>query len=231
MSRGKRSVLLSLMLAVMSLAACGSRNDKVQTAVDGAEDIFAASKIVNIDADIDSVSNKADVLADGQPVGQVRESGITDPRITYSVNGEDRFSIAFYTKGDIGDERYPSAATYAYYDMNGNILGYAQERLLFKGDDIGFVMTFLSADGTMKDYFIEANDTSTHNWADKNASVRSMDRKQAGTVELSLVSSRTGECAVKMSLGEAAGELSEMDRTAIYWHCTGDLYARYSRTD
>ena len=225
----KAIILLPLMLAV--LTACGSGNSAAQTDIEGAEDIFASSKTVYMDADIDAVNGKGDVLADGQPAGKVKESGIADPRITYSVNGEDRFYIAYYTKGDIGDERYPSGATYAYYDMNGNILGYAQDRLLFRGDDIGYVMTFLNADGTMKDYFVEANDTSTHNWADKDTTIRSMDRKSVGSVDLVLVSKRTGESAVKMSLGEAAGELSEMDRTAIYWRCTKELYDRYCQSE
>ena len=226
-----RNVFAVLMLAAMALSSCGSKDDAADTAVPDAELVFAAAGSVYIDGDADAVKNRGDVLADGKPVGQVRESGITDPRITYSVNGEDRFYIKYYTKGDIEDERYPSGATYAYYDMNGTVLGYSQERLLFRGDDMGYMMTFLNADGTMKDYFVEANDTSTHNWAENNAVIRTMDRNDVGSVDLSLVDNTTKECSVTMSLGEAAGQLSEMDRAAVYWKCMKDLYDRYCQNE
>lgn len=222
--------LIVLVLAAVSVSGCG-RKDEAETAVPDAETVFASSKTVYIDGDIDTVKNKGDVLADGQPVGKVRESGLADPRITYSVNGEDKFYIAYYTKGDVEDERYPYSATYAYYDMNGSILGYAQDRLLFRGDDIGYVMTFLNADGSMKDYYVEANDTGTHNWASENAVIRSMDRRSTGSVTMSLVDRATKECAVNMSLGEAAEALSEMDRVAVYWRCTKEMYDRYCRDE
>ena len=85
-------------------------------------------------------------------------------------------------------------------------------------------MTFLNADGTMKHYYVEPNDKENHHWAKGNAVIRNMDKKIVGSVDLTLTSSATNETSVAETLGDAAEELSEMDRVAIYWRCQKELY-------
>lgn len=84
-------------------------------------------------------------------MGELKEHGLFDSRITYSVEGEDQFYVAFcdYDEDDkvVENEKYATSTTYTYYDMEGKRLGYAQDRALFKGDDEWYVMVFLDTEG------------------------------------------------------------------------------------
>nr|MCR5717369.1 hypothetical protein [Lachnospiraceae bacterium] len=105
---------------------------------------------------------------------------------------------------------------------------YAQERVLFHDDeDSWYVMVFLNADGTMKDCYLEANDTWMHDWATEGVTVYNMDREQIGTITLTLDNSLTNAFTIDMDLGEAGETLSAMDKTAIYWRCISEINDTY----
>lgn len=228
---GRYQALLSLSLAVVAavcLSACGNDGDAAPKLTgQEARDAFANASYTQLTGDVDDVNTFSDVIADGQNVGEVKEHGIINNRITYSVDGEKQFYVTFGNPSEIEDERYACSLTYAYYDMDGACLGYSQERVLFKDDDSWYVTTFLEPDGTMKDYYVEANDSWGHEWAKSGVTVRNMDREQVGTVRLNLTNVVTKSFAIDIDLGEAAEELSEMDRVAIYWRCVNEMTDYY----
>ncbi len=219
--------LLSLAAAI-TFSACGG-NKVTYPELSGQEaiDAFASSKSISLTGDLDDVNTFSDVIADEKIAGYIKEGGLLNPKITYQVDGKDQFYIKYLTDGSVDDERYACSTTYAYYDMDDNVLGYAQERALFKGDNEWYVMTFLDADKQMKNYYVEAKGASTQNWAVDGAAICNMDRKAVGEVKLDLTNIITDSFTVDMEMGDAAEELSEMDRVAIYWHCVSEINDRY----
>ena len=226
----KQSILVlsaAILLTAVCLSACGN-DGEVASKLTGQEarDVFDSASHIQLTGDVDDVNTFSDVFADGQNVGEVKEHGFFNGRITYSVDGEEQFYVTYASTQDISeaeDERFPCSTTYVYYDMDGACLGYAQDRVLFKDKDSWYVMTFLEPDGTMKDYYVEANDSLGHEWAKSNAAIRNMDREQVGTVGLNLTNAITDSFAIDIDLGEAADELSEMDLVAIYWRCVQEM--------
>ena len=80
----------------------------------------------------------------------------------------------------------------------------------------------------MKNYYLEENDDFFHDWARDGVTVyRLDDNEPVGTVSLYRDNVFTNGCVIDMELGEAADELSEMDKTAIYWKCVQELNDYY----
>lgn len=230
----KKSIVFWALIALLStcMAGCGSEKEQFPKLEEQeARTAFGQSSNIRLTGDIDDVNTFSDVIADSKNVGEVKEHGFLNNRITYSVDGEDQFYIAFcdYDEEDkvVEDERYAISTTYTYYDMDGNRLGYAQDRALFKGDDEWYVMVFLDTEGNMKNYYIEPYDDWDHEWADGGAGVYNMDREKVGEISLELTNVLTNSFSIGMELGDAADELSEMDRVAIYWRCVNEMNDKY----
>ncbi len=226
------SGILILSLIIL-MAGCGSSDEQFPK-LEGQEarTAFARSSNIQLTGDIDDVNTFSDVIADVKNVGELKEHGIFDHRITYSLDGVDQFYIAYcdYDEEDkvVKDERYATSTTYTYYDMDGNRLGYAQDRALFKGDDEWYVMVFLDTEGNMKNYYIEPYDDWGHEWAKGGAGVYNMNREKVGEISLKLTSIISNGFSIEMELGDAADELSEMDRVAIYWRCVSEMNDSYA---
>ncbi len=226
------AMLLTACVVMAGFGGCGAGGeDYPKLEGQSARDTFEESATIQLTGDIDDVNTFSDVIADGQNVGEVKEHGLIDNKITYSVDGEDQFYVTFcnYEEEDkvVESEEYACSTTYTYYDMENNRLGYAQDRALFQGDDEWYVMVFLDTEGNMKNYYIEAYDDWDYEWADGGAGVYNMEREKVGEITLELTNVMTNSFAIGMDLGEAAGELSEMDRVAIYWRCVSEMNNRY----
>ncbi len=229
-------MLLTVTGLLIWISGCGSSsNDFPKLGGQEAISAFADSKSIQITGDIDDVNTFSDVIADENNVGEVREHGIINNRIAYSVDGEERFYIAFcdFDEEDevVKTKNYPWSTTYTYYDMDGKRLGYAQDRVLFKGDDEDewYVMVFMDTEGNMKNYYIEPYDDWGHDWAKSGAGVFNMDREKVGEISLELTNNFTHSFSIGMELGDAAEELSELDRVAIYWRCVSEMNKSYER--
>ena len=229
-----KKIVAILLLGSMSIGTtgCKSESEKISK-LSGQEAIsaFRNSESIHLTGDIDDVNTFSDVIADGQNVGEVKEHGLINNRIAYSVDGDEQFYIAYcdYDEDDkvIEDENYVRSTTYTYYDMDKKRLGYAQDRVLFEGDDEWYVMVFLDTEGNMKDYYIEPYDDRGHKWTIGGAGVYNMNREKVGEINLELTNVFTDSFVIDMDLGEAAGELSEMDRVAIYWRCVSEMNHTY----
>ncbi len=227
------SIAILVILLMLGTAGCGKEEAEYPKLTgEEARQAFGAAHEVLLTGDVDDVNTFSDVIADGQNVGKVKESGLIHNRITYSVENEDQFYVAFcdYEKEDsvVEDDRYATSTTYTYYDMDGNRLGYLQDRALFKGDDEWYVTVFLDTRGRMKEYYIEPYDSWGHEWAMNGAGVYNMNREKVGEIELDLTNYITKNFSIRMDLGEAGEALSEMDKTAIYWRCVQEMTDRYS---
>ena len=234
LERRKKNIMSGLFIVLLSItmSGCGGEEDQFPKLMgQEAREVFAASADIRLTGDIDDVNTFSDVIADAQNVGEVKEHGLINNRITYSVDGEDQFYIAYcdYDEEDkvVEDENYACSTTYTYYDMEDNRLGYAQDRAVFKGDDEWYVMVFLDTEGNMKNYYIEPYDDWGHEWAKSGAGVYNMDREKVGEISLELTNVVTNSFSISMELGDAAEELSEMDRVAIYWRCVREMNNRY----
>ena len=230
----KKSIVFWVFIALLSISMAGCGSEKVQfPKLEGQEarTVFGLSPNIRLTGDIDDVNTFSDVIADEKNVGEVKEHGLFNSRITYTVDGKEQFYVAFcdYDEDDkvVENEKYATSTTYTYYDMEGKRLGYAQDRALFKGDDEWYVMVFLDTEGNMKNYYIEPYDDWGHDWAKSGAGVYNMDRDKVGEINLVLTSYLTNSFSVEMELGDAADELSEMDRVAIYWRCVSEMNNRY----
>ncbi len=226
------AVVLSGICVSVLLTGCGGSSDEVpKLGGQEARSAFENSEVIHLTGDIDDVNTFSDVIADGNNVGEVKETGFFDNSISYLVDGEEQFSVAFcdFEEEDklMETKDYPWSTTYTYYDADGNRLGYAQDRVLFDGDDDWYVMTFLDTEGNMKNYYIEPYDTRNHNWAREGAGVYNMDREKVGEIRMEITNSMTKSFSVDMELGDAAGELSEMDRVVLYWRCVIELNHKY----
>ena len=230
----KKCIFPCILIATLaiSMAGCGTTKDEYPK-LEGQEarTAFAQSSDIRLTGDIDDVNTFSDVIADGKNVGEVKEHGVINNQITYSVDGEDQFYIAFcdFDEEDkvVESDEYATSTTYTYYDMDGNRLGYAQMRALFQGDDEWYVMVFLDAEGNMKNYYIEDYDDWDHEWAENGAGVYNMDREKVGEISLDLTNFVTNGFSIGMELNAAADELSEMDRVAIYWRCVSEMNDKY----
>ncbi|HAG69070.1 MAG TPA: hypothetical protein DCL38_03760 [Lachnospiraceae bacterium] len=231
----KKSVLMLLAGAWISIGftGCGSGSDEFpRLSGQEARDVFENSESVLLTGDINDVNTFTDVIADGMNVGELREHGFFNSRITYSVDGEEQFYIAYCDHDEedkvVEDENHATSTTYTYYDMDGDRLGYAQDRALFKGDDEWYVMVFLDTEGNMKNYYIEPYDDWWHDWARGGAGVYNMDREKVGEISLELTNIFTDSYSIGIELGAAADELSEMDRAAIYKRCVREMNHVYA---
>ena len=231
----KKCIVSCVLIAMLTIIAvgCGSSEGKYpKLEGEEARTVFDRSSDIKITGDIDDINTSSDVIADSQNVGKVKEHGIVNSQITYSVDGEDQFYVAFcdFDEEDnvVNSDEYATSTTYTYYDMDGYRLGYAQDRALFQGDDEWYVMVFLDTDGYMKNYYIEANDSWGHDWAQSGAGVYNMNREKVGEISLELTNALTRNFSIEMDLGDAADELSEMDRVAIYWRCVSEMNKRYN---
>lgn len=234
MNAWKKSIMMLLPVVgiLIVLTGCGSSSDEFpMLSGQEARAVFENSASIQLTGDIDDVNTFSDVIADGQNVGEVKEHGLINNTITYSVDGEEQFYIAYcdYDEEDkvVEDENYACSTTYTYYDMEDNRLGYAQERALFQGDDEWYVMVFLDTEGNMKNYYIEPYDDWGHDWAASGAGIYNMDREKVGEISLELTNVLTDSFSIGMELGDATEELSEMDRVAIYWRCVSEMNNMY----
>ena len=53
-------------------------------------------------------------------------------------------------------------------------------------------------------------------------------REKVGEISLERTNIFTDSFAIGMELGDAAGELTEMDRVSIYWRCVSEMNKTYS---
>jgi len=230
--KGLAALLSGVCLSVW-ITGCGGSEELPKLSGQEARSAFANSEVIHLTGDIDDVNTFSDVIADGQNVGAVKEHGLLDNTIAFSVDEEDQFSIGFcdFDEEDkvVENENYPWSTTYTYYDMDGNRLGYAQDRALFKGENEGYMMTFLDAEGKMKNYYIKPYDDLSYNWAEDGAGVYNMDKEKVGEIRIALTNSLTKSFSVDMDLGDAAEELSEMDRVAVYWRCVIEMNHKYEK--
>ena len=232
----KKCIVLCILIATLAInmAGCGSAEDEFpKLKGQEARTVFDQSSDIRLTGDVDDVNTFSDVIADEKNVGEVKEHGFLNNRITYSVDGEDQFYIAFCDfdeedKEVVESEEYATSTTYTYYDMDGKRLGYAQDRALFQGDDEWYVMVFLDTEGNMKNYYIEPYDDWGHEWAKSGAGVYNMDREKVGEISLDLTNVISNSFSIGMELNDAADELSEMDRVAIYWRCVSEMNDRYN---
>ena len=219
--------ILSVMGVVIGLTGCGFGDDYPILSGQDAIDAFAISESIHFTGNSASIHNSTDVIADGQNVGKIKESGFFNVKVTYSVDGEKQFYIELcdYDEEDkvVEDENYVCGRTYTYYDMEGNRLGYAQNRVLFEGDDESHVMVFLDTEGNMKNYYIEPYDDFFYDWVGGGAGIYNMDREKVGEIALDYANGITGKFFADIELGDAAGELSEMDRAVIYYRCIDEI--------
>ncbi len=221
----KKGILVSILSLTMVISFSGCEGEEEYQELSGQDAIntFASSSNLYFTGDLDDFNVPSDVIADGYICGTVKETGLFNPGIKYSVDGEDMFYMEYYTKSDM-DGGYPASATYVYYDMDKNVLGYAQERAIFK-NDYKSVLVFLDAEGNMKDHYIYPNsrDSFGWDWVTNGCNVCNMNGEKEGFLDLSITNKYSNKFAMNMDLGNAAEDLSEMDRVALYWRCLSEL--------
>ena len=225
----KAIAVMAAVTMAMCLTACGGKDNAKLPVLSGQEavDTFASSQSVYLTGDLNDVNTFSDVNADGYICGEVKETGIFNPGIVYEVDGEEKFHIEYYTGDEFDDCGYVTATAYVYYDNDNNVIGYAQERIVDEPVPHEFVMTFMDADKNMKGYYVYADD-GFNDWADADTiSVVNPNFEQVGTINIGLTSIISRSIAISMDLGEAAEELSEMDRVLIYWKSIFELNSKY----
>ena len=83
----------------------------------------------------------------------MKNSGLFDQTWTISISGEEWFHMKIVTDEEI-NKMTKSATTYAFYDPDNNLLGYAQERVTTPDQmPEAYYIIFLDADLNEKPYY------------------------------------------------------------------------------
>ena len=83
----------------------------------------------------------------------MKNSGLFDQTWTISISGEEWFHMKIVTDEEI-NKMTKSATTYAFYDPDNNLLGYAQERVTTPDQmPEAYYIIFLDADMNEKPYY------------------------------------------------------------------------------
>lgn len=93
--------------------------------------------------DLDNVDASGNIYADEKAAAYMKNSGLFDQTWTISISGEEWFHMKIVTDEEI-NKMTKSATTYAFYDPDNNLLGYAQEPRDDTGSDAGSVLHYFS---------------------------------------------------------------------------------------
>ena len=106
-----------------------------------------------LEGQIREFSPRMAAVADEKAAAYMKNSGLFDQTWTISISGEEWFHMKIVTDEEI-NKMTKSATTYAFYDPDNNLLGYAQERVTTPDQmPEAYYIIFLDADLNEKPYY------------------------------------------------------------------------------
>ena len=139
---------------LLLLCGCSAAEEKLgYENADVAKEALASASSVRMRCDLDNVDASGNIYADEKAAAYMKNSGLFDQTWTISISGEEWFHMKIVTDEEI-NKMTKSATTYAFYDPDNNLLGYAQERVTTPDQmPEAYYIIFLDADLNEKPYY------------------------------------------------------------------------------
>ena len=127
--RKTTKLFLGFTAGLLLLCGCSAAEEKLgYENADVAKEALASASSVRMRCDLDNVDASGNIYADEKAAAYMKNSGLFDQTWTISISGEEWFHMKIVTDEEI-NKMTKSATTYAFYDPDNNLLGYAQERV------------------------------------------------------------------------------------------------------
>lgn len=133
--RKTTKLFLGFTAGLLLLCGCSAAEEKLgYENADVAKEALASASSVRMRCDLDNVDASGNIYADEKAAAYMKNSGLFDQTWTISISGEEWFHMKIVTDEEI-NKMTKSATTYAFYDPDNNLLGYAQERVTTPDSD------------------------------------------------------------------------------------------------
>lgn len=151
--RKTTKLFLGFTAGLLLLCGCSAAEEKLgYENADVAKEALASASSVRMRCDLDNVDASGNIYADEKAAAYMKNSGLFDQTWTISISGEEWFHMKIVTDEEI-NKMTKSATTYAFYDPDNNLLGYAQERVTTPDQmPEAYYIIFLDADLSIKLY-------------------------------------------------------------------------------
>ena len=114
---------------VLSVLLLGCEEAVTYATADDAKAALNGQGVITIDGDFSEPNQASDIRVNNGFAGFMRETGLINGKWTISANYEEWFYAKYVTGEPVNhQEGVNSGSTLGFYDMDGNCLGYAQER-------------------------------------------------------------------------------------------------------
>lgn len=152
--RKTTKLFLGFTAGLLLLCGCSVAEEKLgYENADVAKEALASASSVRMRCDLDNVDASGNIYADEKAAAYMKNSGLFDQTWTISISGEEWFHMKIVTDEEI-NKMTKSATTYAFYDPDNNLLGYAQERVTTPDQmPEAYYIIFLDADLNEKPYY------------------------------------------------------------------------------
>lgn len=152
--RKTTKLFLGFTAGLLLLCGCSAAEEKLgYENADVAKEALASASFVRMRCDLDNVDASGNIYADEKAAAYMKNSGLFDQTWTISISGEEWFHMKIVTDEEI-NKMTKSATTYAFYDPDNNLLGYAQERVTTPDQmPEAYYIIFLDADLNEKPYY------------------------------------------------------------------------------
>lgn len=152
--RTKAKLFLGFTAGLLILCGCSAAEATLgYDSADEAKEALASASTVRMRCDLDNVDASGNIYADEKAAAYMKNKGLFDQTWTISVSGEEWFHMKIVTDEEI-NRVTKSATTYAFYDPDNNLLGYAQERVTTPDQmPEAYYLIFLDADLNEKPYY------------------------------------------------------------------------------
>lgn len=152
--RKTTKLFLGFTAGLLLLCGCSAAEEKLgYENADVAKEALASASSVRMRCDLDNVDASGNIYADEKAAAYMKNSGLFDQTWTISISGEEWFHMKIVTDEEI-NKMTKSATTYAFYDPDNNLLGYAQERVTTPDQmPEAYYIIFLDADLNEKPYY------------------------------------------------------------------------------
>ena len=131
---------------VLSVLLLGCEEAVTYATADDAKAALNGQGVITIDGDFSEPNQASDIRVNNGFAGFMRETGLINGKWTISANYEEWFYAKYVTDEPVNhQEGVNSGSTLGFYDMDGNCLGYAQERVDANWDN-AYIVYFLDPD-------------------------------------------------------------------------------------
>lgn len=217
--RKTTKLFLGFTAGLLLLCGCSAAEEKLgYENADVAKEALASASSVRMRCDLDNVDASGNIYADEKAAAYMKNSGLFDQTWTISISGEEWFHMKIVTDEEI-NKMTKSATTYAFYDPDNNLLGYAQEQYVDTSYGKDTRLIFLDVDETPLDYQSSRSGRILYDENDEEIGSGKIGRSGVSLLDQWYTNLY---CAVFKTETDGTRQIDFMDRMAMLWRLERD---------